>query len=120
MVEAGILSSGRGKVRLFKPSELLADWDPAADPRLTSWEIVHQLIRALEAGGEPAAATLVAKLSAKAEVARELCYRLYTLCERKKRANEAMAYNGLVQSWPEITRLAREGGKPRAEQGGLF
>ena len=96
-------------MRLFKPSELPADWDPAADPRLTSWEIVHQLIRALEAGGEPAAAVLVTKLGAKAEVARELCYRLYTLCERKKRANEAMAYNGLVQSWPEITRLAREG-----------
>jgi len=34
------------------------------------------------------------------------------LCERKKRATEAMAYNGLVQSWPEITRLARE--TPRA------
>jgi putative DNA methylase len=51
---------------------------------------------------------LAAKLGSKAETARELCYRLYTLCERKKRANEAMAYNGLVQSWPEITRLARE------------
>ena len=120
MVEAGILSSGRGKVRLFKPSELPADWDPAADPRLTSWEIVHQLIRALEAGGEPAAAALVAKLGAKAEVARELCYRLYTLSERKKRAADALAYNSLVQSWPEIARLAREGGKPSAEQRGLF
>lgn len=42
-------------------------------------------------------------------VERELAYRLYTLCERKKRAPEALAYNGLVQSWPEITRLAREG-----------
>ena len=55
-----------------------------------------------------AAAALVAKLGAQAETARELCYRLYTLCERKKRATEALAYNGLVQSWPEITRLARE------------
>ena len=63
---------------------------------------------------------LVAKLGAKAEVARELAYRLYTLCERKKRAAEALAYNGLVQSWPEITRLAREGGVPRATQAGLF
>jgi putative DNA methylase len=35
-------------------------------------------------------------------------------------AAEALSYNGLVQSWPEITRLAREGGKARAEQGGLF
>ena len=33
------------------------------------------------------------------------------MCERKKRAAEAMAYNGLVQSWPEITRLAREDAK---------
>jgi len=41
-------------------------------------------------------------------VARELAYRLYTLCERKKRAQEALAYNALVQSWPEIIRLARE------------
>ena len=57
MVEAGILDSKRGKVRLLKPEELPADWDPTTDPRLTAWEMVHQLIRALEAGGEGAAAT---------------------------------------------------------------
>ncbi len=54
------------------------------------------------------------KLGSKAEIARELAYRLYTLCERKKRAAEALSYNGLVQSWPEITRLAREGGHSEA------
>ena len=110
MVQARIVSSKGGKVRLFKPEELPADWDPATDSRLTAWEVVHQLIRALEAGGEGAAAALVAKLGSKAEIARELAYRLYTVCERKKRAAEALSYNGLVQSWPEITRLAREGG----------
>lgn len=47
-----------------------------------------------------------------ADVARELAYRPYTICERKKRAQEALSYNGLVQSWPEITRLAREGSLP--------
>ena len=67
-------------------------------------------------GGEGAAAVLAAKLGAKAEIARELAYRLYTLCERKKRAAEALAYNGLVQSWPEIARLAREGDKTSPEQ----
>jgi putative DNA methylase len=106
LVEAGILLSRAGKVRLLKPDELPANWDPTTDTRLTVWEMVHQLIRALEASGETAAAALVAKLGSQAETARELCYRLYTLCERKKRATEAMAYNGLVQSWPEITRLA--------------
>ena len=120
LVEAEVLASSRGKVRLLRPDELAADWDPTTDARLTAWEMVHQLIRVLEAGGEGAAAALVAKLSSKAETARELAYRLYTVCERKKRATEALAYNGLVQSWPEIVRLAREGGKPRAEQGGLF
>jgi putative DNA methylase len=108
LADAGIIVSKAGKVRLLKPAELPADWDPTTDTRLTVWEMVHHLIRVLEAGGEGAAAVLVAKLGSKAETARELCYRLYTLCERKKRANEAMAYNGLVQSWPEITRLARE------------
>lgn len=107
MVEAGILSSKRGRVRLLKPEELPDDWDPVSDPRLTAWDAVHQLIRALEAGGENAAASLVAKLGGKAEIARELAYRLYTIAERKKRASEALSYNALVQSWPEITRLAR-------------
>jgi putative DNA methylase len=108
MKEAGILFSSRGKVRLFKPDELPENWDPATDPRLTAWEMVHHLIRVLESGGEGAAAELVGRLGSKAEVARELAYRLYTVCERKKRAAEALAYNGLVQSWPEIVRLARE------------
>jgi putative DNA methylase len=120
MVEAKFLESKRGKVRLLRPEQLPADWDPAKDPRVTAWVIVHQLIRALASGGEGAAAGLAAKVGAKAEVARELAYRLYTLCERKKRAAEALAYNGLVQSWPEIVRLAREGGKLKAEQAALF
>jgi putative DNA methylase len=120
MVSAGIVASKGGKVRLLKPNELPEDWDPATDTRLTAWEIVHHLIRVLEAWGESAAAELIAPLGSKAEIARELAYRLYTICERKKRAAEALSYNSLVQSWPEITRLARETGKPQPEQGGLF
>ena len=81
-------------------------------------EVTSTLIRVLEASGEGAAAALAAKLGSKAETARELCYRLYTLCERKKRAEDAMAYNGLVQSWPEITRLAREVATGSTQPGG--
>jgi len=120
MVEAGILESKRGKVRLLAPADLPANWDPATDPRLSAWEVVHHLIRVLAAGGESAAAELVTKLGAKAEIARELAYRLYTLCERKKRATEALAYNGLVQSWPEIVRLAQDDKSPQTQQVGLF
>src|SRR5439155_11958602 len=108
IVDAGIARSKGGRVRLLKPNELPADWNPSTDFRLTHWEIVHHLIRALEAQGESAAAEIAVKLGTKAETARELCYRLYTVCERKKRAAEALSYNALVQSWPEIMRLAKE------------
>ena len=120
MMEAGILASQSGNVRLYRPEELPQDWDPTTDPRLTAWETVHHLVRILESGGESAAAELAAALGASAETARELCYRLYTLCERSKRAAEALSYNALVQSWPEITRLAREERAQDAEQPSLF
>ena len=122
MKDANILDkkSPGGKVRLLRPSELPADWDPIHDPRLTVWEVVHHLVRRLESGGESAAAELVSVLGGVAEVARELAYRLYTICERKKRAAEALSYNALVQSWPEITRMAREKRPSQAAQAQMF
>lgn len=114
MVEASIVASKGGKVRLLRPDELPEDWDPAETSNVTVWATVHQLIRALSLSGESAAASLVAKLGSRAEPARDLAYRLYTVCERKKRAADALSYNALVQSWPEITRLAREGAAPAA------
>ena len=108
MMDAGILSSGGGKVRLLKPEELNANWEPETDTRKPVWEALHHLVRALNQGGETTAAMLAARLGSRADAARELAYRLYILCERKHRAQEALAYNALVQSWPEIQRLARE------------
>jgi adenine-specific DNA methylase len=102
----GILEAKRGKVRLLKPSELTSDRDPARGLRFTQWEAVHHLIRALEAGGEMQAAALAAKLGDQADAARDLAYRLYTICERTKRPDVAFSYNALVQSWEEIARLA--------------
>ena len=121
LAEAGILASSKGKVRLLKPEELPTDWSPATDPRLIHWETVHHLIRVLTIGGESAAAELVKQLGARAETSRELAYRLYTVCERRKRATEALNYNALVQSWPEIMRLAHaEGDVPAPSQSQLF
>jgi putative DNA methylase len=107
MRTAGILTSKSGKVRLLRPEELPDNWDPIADKRLTAWEVVHHLVRTL-ASGEATAAALIEKLGATAETGRELAYRLYNICERRKRTQDALAYNGLVQSWPEILTLARQ------------
>ena len=103
-----ILQSRGGKVRLLIPLALSPDWDPRAAGRVSAWLTVHHLIRAHDAGGEQAAAALVRKLGSVAETARELAYRLYAIAERTKRTREALWYNALVQSWPEIARLARE------------
>ena len=105
LVEAGILESRAGKVRLLRPSELASKWDPSSDARPTTWEMVHHLIRLLEISEEPAA-DLLRRLGSVADVARDLAYRLYSIAERKKRAAEALQYNSLVGSWPEIKRMA--------------
>ncbi len=112
LVEAGILRASGGRVRLLKPVELPEDWDPATDRRLTVWEMVHHLIRVLDAEGEVAAARLLRKIGGQAETARALAHLLYAVCDRQKRPADARPYNALVRSWPEIARLARE------EQGG--
>jgi putative DNA methylase len=104
--DAGILASKAGKVRLLRRGELAKDWDPAKDTRLTVWEVTQHLIHALEQDGDAGAAELLRKLGSVGEVARDLGYRLYAICERNKWPQEALAYNSLVTAWPEITKLA--------------
>jgi len=120
LVEAGIVEARSGKVRLLAREELAIDWDPAVDRRLTVWEVTQHLIRALETGGESAAAELVGRVGGLAETARELAYRLYNICERRRWANEAVSYNGLVVAWPAILRAAAEqpGGAVQLSLGG--
>ena len=108
VAEAGLLESKAGKVRLKKRSELPADWQPDDDTTLTVWECAQHLIRVLEADGEAAAAALLARLGARADATRDLAYRLYQICERKKWAEEARAYNGLVVAWPELQKLSQQ------------
>jgi putative DNA methylase len=105
LVEAGIVHSRAGKVRLLRRNELSADWDPTADGRLTVWEVTQHLIHCLETRGETETAALKAKVGGLAETARELAYRLYTLCERKGWAEEAGFYNSLVVAWPAISQV---------------
>ena len=108
-----ILRVRAGDVRLLRPEELPSWWTPDMDERPATWKALHHLIRLLALGGAVAAAVPTAAL-ARADVARDLCYRLYSVCVRKRLATESLAYNGLVQSWPEISRLARRTSGKRA------
>jgi len=106
LVEAGIVRAKSGKVQFVSRVELPTDWNPVTDKRLTVWETTQHLIRTLETKGETAAATLLNQLGGMGETARDLAYRLFSICERKKWADEALAYNGLVIAWPELSKLA--------------
>ena len=103
VAESGVLQAGAGKVRLLPRDEYPNDWDPTSDSRLNTWKCTQYLIRSLDRGGEVEAARLVNQLGGgPSEAARELAYRLYTICERKGWAQEAVAYNTLVTSWSYI------------------
>ena len=108
--EAGVVESGGGKVRLLKWAEYEADWDPTTDNRTPVWEACHQMIRSLNNQGESAAGELLAKMPEKGEPIRQLAYHLYTLCERKKWAEDARAYNELIGSWHAIVTASHEVG----------
>ena len=114
----GVTKAGGGNVRLLRWKEYPADWDPSKDARLPVWEALHQLIRAHNADGDSGAAKVLAGVASKAEAARQLAYRLYTLCERANRAEDARAYNEVVTGWSGIESAAVKIPGPR--QGTLF
>ena len=115
LTTAGVLESNGGQVRLFKWREYPSDWSPEDDQRKAVWEMLHHLIRALNAEGESSAGTLLARIMDKGEPIRALAYRLYTLCERKGWAEDARAYNELITSWQSIETAATDAG-PRGTQ----
>ena len=116
LVESGILEAKAGKVRLLKREDLPKDWKPENDTRMPIWEITQHLIHCLLFQGEVGAAKLLAHLESSPYLARDLAYRLYNLCDRKGWNQEAIAYNSLVISWTEITRLANQYRTPSDHQ----
>ncbi|HEU0037122.1 MAG TPA: DUF1156 domain-containing protein [Kofleriaceae bacterium] len=116
---AGVLESGGGDVRLLTWGEYDRAWDPASDTRNPVWETLHHLIRALKQDGESGAGRLLANVRVHAEPARQLAYRLYTLCERKSWPEDARVYNEIITSWSGIEASAGTG-SVEPVQGKLF
>ncbi len=115
VVEAGVLEARAGKVKLLKPADYPADWDPKDDQRTPVWEALHQLVRALNQGGESAAGAMLARMPERAGDIRRLAFWLYTLCERKGWAEDARHYNELVGAWHAIESATREAGPVGAQ-----
>ena len=120
LVEAGILRAKSGKVRLLRREEFSSHWNPATAKRPTVWEVMQRLIRALQDQGDAGAAAILDHVGTYGELSRDLAYRLYTVCERKKWADEALAYNSLVVEWSGIRGAVERLRRTTAEQARLF
>jgi putative DNA methylase len=104
--KAGIAVARSGKVRLRNRDELPDDWTPAEDTRVTVWEVTQHLVKRLTStGGEQAAADLLRNSAKWADEARNLAYWL-SLAVARSRPKEALDYDSLVTSWPELARIA--------------
>jgi putative DNA methylase len=110
LFDSGVFTNLHGKTQLTPREKLPASWSPAGDRHLTVWECVQHTARALndaEAGGQDAAARLVAEMGAKATDARALLDRLFRIATDKKWAAEALVYNQLAEEWPHLLQRAR-------------
>lgn len=102
----GTLYAQKGVVHLIERTELSDNID---EHESCIWLLCQQLTRKMETEGvEGCAKVIVNMFGSNAERAKDLAYRLYTIAERKKWAQEAYAYNALVVAWPEIQSRAAE------------
>ncbi len=120
LVNAGFLEAKSGKVRLLSRDELAVTWNPKEQRHLTVWELMQRMIHAQDKKGDTASGDILRRGGEKAAIARDLAYRLYTVCERKGWTQEALAYNSLVVSWSEISRLANREASDRNLWDGTF
>ena len=115
MVRGGILTSAAGKVTLLAPAALPGDYDPLTDEQISVWEVLHHMIAALNRDGiGVAAAFLVAAGSrtespVSADLVKELAFLLFSLAEKSGWTKDALAFNTLATSWPDIVDAARDG-----------
>ncbi len=108
VAEADIGESPGGKFRLFGRSELNENWDPASDTRPTVWEALQHLVARLERSESQAAELLrgLRRLGDVGDRARQLAYLLHKIASDKRWADEALAYNNLISTWPVLRELA--------------
>ena len=108
-----ILTSRAGRVQLIRPAETSASYDPRLDPHTSSWEALHHLIRTLETDGVgPAGAFLRSALSRPdgaidADLVKELGHLLFRIAEANSWTKDALSFNTVVTSWPDIVAAAR-------------
>ncbi|MHB1164494.1 MAG: DUF1156 domain-containing protein [Candidatus Nanopelagicales bacterium] len=113
MDRAGILTSRAGKVQLLRPAGLPANYDVLGDASISVWEVLHHLIRILEAEGVAPAGDFLRIAIGRDDAAidpdlvKELAHLLFRVAETNGQTKDALSFNALVTSWPDILDVTR-------------
>jgi putative DNA methylase len=119
----GILTSRANKVALIKPADLPIDYNPAEDTHISNWEALHHVIRVLESDGIAAAGSFLAAAAGRsdgavdADLVKELAFLLFSIAEKNGWTKDALSFNALAQSWPDIVAASRDDGRAATPQG---
>lgn len=119
----GILTSRGGNVQLIKPADLPQEYDVLRDARISNWEALHHVVNVLERDGIVAAGAFLQSALSRpdaaidADLVKELAHLLFRIAEGNGWTKDALSFNTLVTSWPEILEVAQSAKKSTAEQG---
>jgi putative DNA methylase len=122
LVRGGVFRAVAGKASLRSPEELGGDWDPEKDERISDWEVVLRLAKALERRGAVSATRLMSSAGQRVDLdtAKELAYLLFSLSEKRGWAQSALLFNSLGTSWSELAAAARRGAGSAQQSQGAF
>lgn len=114
MARDQILTSRAGKVTLLSAAGYPTAYDVLDDEHTSAWEALHHLSRILGSHGlAPAGEFLAAAVSrpdgaVEADLVKELAFLLYSIAEKNGWTKDAITFNTLVTSWPEILQASRQ------------
>lgn len=105
LVTSGVITAEGGVVQLLAPEALPPGYDPRADDRISAWEVMAHLGRALRTTGLDEAARIYAGAVERGidlDAVRALAYLAFGLAENRKDSGSAQLFNDLVTSWTDI------------------
>ena len=120
----GAVISGKGDVRLRDRAEIPAvdkngqlnrEWLKTLVDEKCAWLWVQTLVLVMEKVGLDGCGELLANFDGELEPLKNLAYRLYNVCDKKKFAKEASGYNDLVTEWQDILSARAEYRQKKSE-----
>lgn len=122
----GVLTSRAGKVQLIKPADLDSDYDVVADLHISNWEVLHHLIKRLEGDGIGPAGDFLREAFSRTDGTidsdrlKELAHLLFRIAEGNGWTKDALSFNNVVTSWPELLDIATAASTESADTQSTF